>query len=558
MKLLSLYIEEYKNIKKQTFDFSDNSGYIALIGLNGSGKSNLLEAIGLIFNGLFNNKRIPFSYEIEYEHDGKIYLRKPRISMIDGTKVKDSDMFYPSSVIACYSGEDMRLWSVAYEDYYMHYFQKAIDGEVLSPKLLYINKYCWDIALLSLLCSDDEDVKKILKGTFNIDNLENVKVKFSFGNSDSFKNHIALSWIMRIQNECLDKEGQATLKSILSYEVPLKSKQSKEKSLFHHLYLLSQPKKNKAKGNNVEKYITEINIENNGISFDNYSEGHKKLILIECITQILGDENTLILLDEPDAHVHIELKKDLLECIERFEGQTILTTHSPVFSNEIQRSHKDNLYLIRDGKQINADIVNKLTELSGGELDFIRGSVVVGSKYILVVEGISDVRCLTKAIKVWSRKDSKYRKLESVRFLSAGGTGDVKDIFTDVLFSQMDYIEKVVFLFDIDDAGKKGYNKIDKLINEKEYKQLAPKIDVIYYKDDTTKNFELEDLFPKEAYKHIVDRVHGFETYRDFKSSSKATEDIKNHIKENAFSFKDEYYDNFKEILDKLLKVFGL
>ena len=122
----------------------------------------------------------------------------------------------------------------------------------------------------------------------------------------------------------------------------------------------------------------------------------------------------------------------------------------------------------------------------------------------------------------------------------------------------MDYIEKVVFLFDIDDAGKKGYNKIDKLINEKEYKQLAPKIDVIYYKDDTTKNFELEDLFPKEAYKHIVDRVHGFETYRDFKSSSKATEDIKNHIKENAFSFKDEYYDNFKEILDKLLKVFGL
>ena len=221
MKLLSLYIEEYKNIKKQTFDFSDNSGYIALIGLNGSGKSNLLEAIGLIFNGLFNNKRIPFSYEIEYEHDGKIYLRKPRISMIDGTKVKDSDMFYPSSVIACYSGEDMRLWSVAYEDYYMHYFQKAIDGEVLSPKLLYINKYCWDIALLSLLCSDDEDVKNFLKGTFNIDNLENVKVKFSFGNSDSFKNHIALSWIKRIQEGCLDKYGQASMKSILSYEVPL-------------------------------------------------------------------------------------------------------------------------------------------------------------------------------------------------------------------------------------------------------------------------------------------------------------------------------------------------
>ena len=45
MRLKSLYINDYKNIKEQTFDFSDNTGYIALIGLNGSGKSNLLEAI---------------------------------------------------------------------------------------------------------------------------------------------------------------------------------------------------------------------------------------------------------------------------------------------------------------------------------------------------------------------------------------------------------------------------------------------------------------------------------------------------------------------------------
>ena len=57
MRLKSLYIEDYKNIKKQTFDFSNSTGYIALIGLNGSGKSNLLEAIGLIFNGILNKKK---------------------------------------------------------------------------------------------------------------------------------------------------------------------------------------------------------------------------------------------------------------------------------------------------------------------------------------------------------------------------------------------------------------------------------------------------------------------------------------------------------------------
>ena len=63
-RLKSVYIKDYKNIQDQTFDFSTNTGYIALIGLNGSGKSNLLEAISIIFNGLFNKKAIPFEYEI--------------------------------------------------------------------------------------------------------------------------------------------------------------------------------------------------------------------------------------------------------------------------------------------------------------------------------------------------------------------------------------------------------------------------------------------------------------------------------------------------------------
>ena len=67
MRLKSLYIQAYKNIKEQTFDFSKNSGYIALIGLNGSDKSNLIEAIALIFNGILNKKEIPFEYEIKYQ-----------------------------------------------------------------------------------------------------------------------------------------------------------------------------------------------------------------------------------------------------------------------------------------------------------------------------------------------------------------------------------------------------------------------------------------------------------------------------------------------------------
>ena len=120
------------------------------------------------------------------------------------------------------------------------------------------------------------------------------------------------------------------------------------------------------------------------------------------------------------------------------------------------------------------------------------------------MEGVSDVRCLTKAIDVWSRKDAKYKKLESIKLLSAGGSGDVKEIFTDVLLSQIDYIEKIVFLFDIDEAGKKGHEKIEKLKKEENYRKFAPKVTTVYYNEDIALNFELEDLFPKEVYSHIV------------------------------------------------------
>lgn len=558
-RLKSVYIKDYKNIQDQTFDFSSNTGYIALIGLNGSGKSNLLEAISIIFNGLFNKKAIPFEYEIKYDIDGHIYERKKLSAKKDGLRVKDEDMQYPSSIIACYSGEDLRLWHIAFESYHMHYFKDAIDGKVIIPKLIYINKYCWDIALISLMSSENVEIKTFLDLHFGITDLEDVEVYFEFAEKDNFKEHQALKWIKRIQKECLDANGKTTMKSLLSYEIPLLPTRTKESSIFYHLYLLSQPKRNTDKGNGIDKYITKIHVNNKGVSLLDFSEGHKKLILIECITQIIGDRHSIVLLDEPDAYVHIENKKKILETIEQYHGQTILTTHSPIFANNILNDKKENIYLLKNGENIKTDYINKLSEISGEEIDFINTSVVVGSKYILVVEGISDVRCLTKSIQVWSKRNPIYKKLESIKFLSAGGTGDVKEIFTDVLLPQIDYIEKIVFLFDVDDAGKKGDLKIKDLKKEDIYKKYSDKIFSIYYTDDVTQNYELEDLFPKEVYKHIVDRLHSLETYRDFKNrSKKTTAEIKDYIKEKASTFNEDWYDAFKTVLDKLIDVFKL
>jgi predicted ATPase len=76
VKLLKLkLIGTYKGLSDQTFDFSETSGNVmAFIGLNGSGKSQLLELIAEIFaylerkkrSDFKTRKRLPFKFMIEF------------------------------------------------------------------------------------------------------------------------------------------------------------------------------------------------------------------------------------------------------------------------------------------------------------------------------------------------------------------------------------------------------------------------------------------------------------------------------------------------------------
>ena len=560
MKLKSLYIQEYNNIKEQTFDFSNNTGYIALIGLNSSGKSNLIEAIALIFNSLLNKKKIPFKYEIQYEYDGKIYTRKPQLAYIDGKKVKNSEMFYPSSVIACYSGEELRLWHMAFEDYHMHYFKNAIEGNLSTPNFIYLNKYCWSIALIALMSSENDEIKKFLKENLNIDDLNEVEISIEFAEVENFKDHAALKWINRIKEECLDKQGKATLKSFLSYDVTLPPNQTKEKgrTIFHYLYLLSQPKKNTEKGNTIDKYITRIRVFNKGISLLNFSEGHKKLILIECITRILGDNSSLLLLDEPDAYVHIALKKEILNSIGGFKGQTVLTTHSPLFVNQMEES---NIFPMQEGRPLSQAKRKLISKIANNELNIIESACVVSSKYLIVTEGPDDIYHIKFAINFFSSQGEKYDNLNNVSFLFMGGAREVDNYNEEILKPLYDTMEAIVFVFDFDEEGREGAKMVQKLIDSGNKKFHY----VFYYKtypvpEKPQTDFYLEDFFEPNVYHDVtLPTFNGIPSYAELKKGSMWANSIKKKIqkKKKEKSFLPEDYNNFKKFIDQLVYKFN-
>jgi predicted ATP-binding protein involved in virulence len=75
--------------------------------------------------------------------------------------------------------------------------------------------------------------------------------------------------------------------------------------------------------------------------FRGLSSGHKAVlkIITELTAHVSGTEPSLVLIDEPETHLHPPLLAALLKsvraCLETFDGYAVITTHSPVVLQEL-------------------------------------------------------------------------------------------------------------------------------------------------------------------------------------------------------------------------------
>ena len=184
MKLKSLYIEKYKNLSPLTIDFEAGNGLTMLVGNNGSGKSNVLEAISGIFHDLFKGKdsrKIKCDYKLVYtlnEVNCKIE-RTDGFLRCYGPKFKRREYFIeenaPNNIIGLYSGEEDRLWTSFYESYYKAYIKRIKTNQHQERmRLMLINKYYWNVALLTLLLSKNETLKPFIENDLSITSIAKI------------------------------------------------------------------------------------------------------------------------------------------------------------------------------------------------------------------------------------------------------------------------------------------------------------------------------------------------------------------------------------------------
>ena len=556
MKLTSLYINGYKNIQAGALVFSDGN-YTVLVGENGSGKSNWVEAIAAVVCHLIEGQLPPFQYRLKLDDDCQ--------ALFDGTETKfkvgdrevtQEEMNLPKRLIACYSGEDHRLWEDILINSYVKYFGNTQMTSVVEPTILYVNRYHWAAALITLLCSEDVEVKAFVKELWGEEiPLDRIKVEVVIDEAAKGYKDANASQLL----EAL-KQPDLYMRTIKTTNLGIVGEDELEKSrrLYYLLYALSMPVENKDLGIKMRKAIKSIEIRTDtGLCLTNLSEGHKKRILMMLITKILGEEDTVYLLDEPDAHVDVSAKGSILDLISSAKGHSVITTHSPIMTSMMKPEAVQTVSegFVNTGKW--ADIV---ANLSADRITTIDSFLFTFKKKVFITEGKYDVLYIRRAIEHLKNKEPRFHKLNDAASFSLNGAGGVEFFLDNSLLPIVDYFEKMLFIFDNDDAGKDGMKKLEAFLES--HKNLKTKISGILYASTYERainhNFLVEDYFPATCYKgkheNIPDfNIAGFPKFNEIKQMKAAEKAIKDYIAEHYKVFAPNAYDAFLPLLDKIL-----
>lgn len=551
-QLYSLWIDNYRNLNNFNIDFENTNQYCTLIGLNGSGKSNVIEAISEIFHHLYKGAACPFRYILRYIMDGEFF--EIRDGKINGVPV--SLIQLPRNIVASYSGEDNRMWKTHFWPLYQEYCKDiASMPNIAVPQMLAVGRKQWNIAFLTLLFAQKNNttVEAFLKSIIQTANCQ-IHLKFNEDNLKVWKETTGKHFVNSLKSKHVYsvEEFSSVINGLEYVDSP--------STLFNLLYQATSER-----GNNPISDV-DIVIDGHG-SLNGLSEGEKKMIVVITIMEILSTERSLCLFDEPDSHVHVSRKMEMLNLIDTNNRYSILTTHSPMFIDE---EKEGNIRYMNNGKVENVDRLKRVKQLSGGSISLIDAAYIIGwKKKILLVEGQYDKKYLEKAIDVLSVTNPNFLRLKhQITILSMGGTGDTEAKYDELIRDIIDELDKVVFLFDYDSGGLAGWNKVTNITTTDP--SLAPKIVPLFYQQhygtpypssvksiDDTNSFMVEDLFNENDYRSEITQVTKSTTHKEFRCIKKSTANkIKEYIEKHYSSFTD--YSRFEPILQKLMDIFDL
>ena len=386
----------FKNINGIEIEFSKTEGRTVIVGQNGTGKSNIIEALVHVFKQLDLGIPPDFSYQLKYkigEGDVETWLDiivnmdeeipytikyqehlngKPTSEWLDIAinKVKRNaaglSRFLPRNVFAYYSGPSDRLESLFYDSrrsFYLDVIKDDVDFRDNIRSFFYAKAFHSQFALLALFAARGfPHAMKFLEKELFISSFVSatfvLKKPDEWGSNDASDfwgaNGGIREFLDLIKQHCIGPietqepiPGQLTRRiknrTVVSYFIPDKatldtfSKDMRPDVFFKFLEAAY-----------LSGVLERVNIEvkqtksNQTVEFSQLSEGEQQLLTIFGLLQFTAKQDALFLLDEPDTHLNPNWAAKYHRFLEifvptEFKSHIVMTTHHPLSIAELKQ-----------------------------------------------------------------------------------------------------------------------------------------------------------------------------------------------------------------------------
>lgn len=389
MRIDELRVEAFKNLRNIRVHFDRESPYTVLVGENGSGKSNLLEALALIFRSLDLDEEAPFSYELKYRcrnHDVAVQAKENRYARFRAKPTNsgayktlsrrkymsvDEDgrpVYRPTFVFGYYSGPGDRLAAIFEkhrERYYSAIIKPPTERSIGSgdPSALrrafYAQTLHGQFALLAFFMEPEygQGDREFLREYLQIDGLDSVLFALNKpgwsrkGGDRRFWGAVGevQEFLGRLYEEAMwplrmDRRMSVELASNRAVEnlylfLPDKDALSRVYEQYGNQYAFFTALESMHLSRLLAEVRTRVRMApmagGGEMTYRDLSEGEQQLLLVLGLLKFTATEETLFLLDEPDTHLNPAWSTQYLSFLHRFirERETchiVMSSHDPL------------------------------------------------------------------------------------------------------------------------------------------------------------------------------------------------------------------------------------
>lgn len=400
MKIDYLWIHSpFKNLEGVLVDFDERELMTVIVGRNGSGKSNVVEALVSIFRNLDLGESPLFAYEIcfklgigadqrwihinadpnraggrakQYEVNCAKVGESNKVGQweaVPASKVfrskKGGSDFLPKYLFSYYSGPSDRLeryFKKHRTDFYRRLLHDQVDLRGDIRPLFYAKPHHSQFVLLAFFLGKGGDKERqFLKDHLNITGLDSVHFVMRMPEWSKEKNELfwGASGVVREFLDLLFPHALAPLKITRLEDVTLTGTGIKNE--FFHLFIPNSEALRDFAGNMppdvffkmlestlLSEIISSVRVRvkmstcDEPLSFDELSEGEQQLLTVLGLLKFTGGQDSLFLLDEPDTHLNPAWAAKYLAFLRDFipnhhTSHMVMVTHHPLAIAELEK-----------------------------------------------------------------------------------------------------------------------------------------------------------------------------------------------------------------------------